>query len=291
MLNYVLIKGAGDVARGVAVTLVQAGFPVVMTELPQPTCVRRMVSFAETVYEGEITIEGIRGRRAGDFGEALQIACSGEVAVLVDPDGETLRKHPPLIYIDATMAKKNMGTSIKDAAIVIALGPGYEAGLDVHAVIETKRGSSMGKPLYKGAALPNTGIPGELKGYTVERGVRAPAEGIFTAELKIGDQVKKGDIVGYVGDQAVRAAINGTVRGLLRSGLKVDKGAKLGDIHPEIDREIVYKVTDKALAVGRGVLEAISYLQKKGVLDTHRLKHPGADSCPGKRGNRQTARP
>jgi len=271
VLNYVLIKGAGDLASGVALTLVKAGFLVVMTEVPQPTCVRRKVSFAEAVYEGEITIEGIRGRLVGDFGEAQEIACSGEIAVLVDPDGETLRKHPPLIYIDAAMTKKNTGTSIKDAGIVIALGPGFKAGVDVHAVIETKRGRHIGQPLYQGTALPNTGIPGEIKGYTVERVLRAPTEGIFTAVMKIGDQVNQGDIVGYVDGQPVLATINGIVRGLLKSGLKVGKGAKLGDIHPEVNRDIIYAVTDRAQAVGKGVLEAISSLQQKGVPDTHRL--------------------
>jgi len=271
VLNYVLIKGAGDLASGVALNLVKAGFLVVMTEVPQPTCVRRKVSFAEAVYEGEITIEGIRGRLAGGFGEAQEIACSGEVAVLVDPMGETLKKYPPLIYIDAAMTKRNTGTRMKDAGIVIALGPGYEAGVDVHAVIETKRGSRMGKPLYQGAALPNTGIPGEVKGYTVERVLRAPRGGVFRAALKIGDQVNQGDVVGYVGDQPVLASIGGTVRGLLKSGLKVDKGAKLGDIHPEVNREIASAVTDRAQAVGRGVLDAISTLQQKGVPDTHGL--------------------
>ncbi|MDD4783558.1 MAG: selenium-dependent molybdenum cofactor biosynthesis protein YqeB [Syntrophaceticus sp.] len=271
MLNYVLIKGAGDVASGVALTLIEEGFRVVMTEVAQPTCVRRKVSFAEAVYEGEITIEGIRGSRAGDFREALEIASEGQAAVLVDPRGDTLKKYPPLIYIDAAMTKKNFGTSINDAGIVIALGPGYEAGVDAFAVIETKRGSSIGRPLYQGAALPNTGIPGYVKGYTAERVLRSPAEGIFTGELNIGDPVNKGDNVGYVGDVPVKAAIKGTVRGLLRNGLKVNRGAKLGDIHPEVNREIVFSVTDKAWAIGRGVLEAISILQKKGIPDTRKF--------------------
>jgi xanthine dehydrogenase accessory factor len=267
----VLIKGAGDVASGVALTLIEEGFRVVMTEVDQPTCVRRKVSFAEAVYEGEITIEGIRGSRAGDFREALEIASEGQAAVLVDPRGKTLKKYPPLIYIDAAMTKKNFGTSINDAGIVIALGPGYEAGVDAFAVIETKRGSSIGRPLYQGAALSNTGIPGDVKGYTAERVLRSPAEGIFTGELNIGDQVDKGDAVGYVGDVPVKAAIKGTVRGLLRNGLKVNRGAKLGDIHPEVNREIVFSVTDKAWAIGRGVLEAISILQKKGIPDTRKF--------------------
>ncbi|CEO87440.1 Biotin/lipoyl attachment (modular protein) [Syntrophaceticus schinkii] len=271
VLNYVLIKGAGDLASGVALTLLKDGFNVVMTEVPQPTCVRRLVSFAEAVYEGELMIEGIRGCRAGDFREALEITKQGHIAVLVDPDGETLKKYPPLIYIDAAMTKKNMGTSIDDAGIVIALGPGYEAGVDVHAVIETKRGKGMGTPLYKGTALPNTGIPGDVKGYTEERVLRSPVEGIFTAKMKIGDPVEKGDTVGYVDHAPVKANISGTVHGLLKSGLKVSRGAKLGDIHPEVNKEIAFAVTDKAWTVGRGVLEAISTLQKNGIHDTRKF--------------------
>jgi xanthine dehydrogenase accessory factor len=270
-LNYVLIKGAGDLASGVALTLVKEGFHVVMTEVAKPTCVRRTVSFAEAVYEGEITIEGIQGFRAGDFREALEIASKGQVAVIVDPQGEILKKYHPLIYIDAAMTKKNLGTSIEDAGIVIALGPGYEAGVDVHAVIETKRGSCMGSSLYQGAALPNTGIPGDVKGYTAERVFRSPAEGIFTAKLRLGDQVAQGDVVGFVGDIPVKAGLSGTVRGLLKSGLKVDRGAKLGDVHPEVNSEIIFAVTDKAWAVGRGVLEAISTLQRKGIPDTKKF--------------------
>ncbi len=271
MLNYCLIKGAGDLASGTAITLVRAGFHVVMTEIPQPTCVRRTVSFAEAVYEGEITIDGVRGCRARNFEEAQRIARRGEAAVLVDPKGETLKKYHPLIYIDAAMTKKNTGTSIDDGGIVIALGPGYEAGKDVHAVIETMRGSSMGRPLYQGSAIPNTGIPGEVKGFTVERVLRSMADGVFTAKLKIGDQVEQGDIVGYVNDTPVKAELSGIVRGLIKSGLKVGRGAKLGDIHPEMNRDVIFAVTDKARAVGRGVLEAISTLQKKGLPDTRRL--------------------
>jgi xanthine dehydrogenase accessory factor len=271
VLNYVLIKGAGDLASGVALTLVKAGFKVVMTEIPQPTCVRRMVSFAEAVYDEEITIDGIRGRKAGDFREALEIAGREEVAVLVDPQGETLDNYPPLIYIDAAMTKRNMGTCIDAAGIVLALGPGYEAGVDAHAVIETARGDGMGKPLYTGSALPNTSIPGDVMGYTTERVLRSPAQGIFTAELEIGEAVNKGDIVGYVSEAPVKAAINGTVRGLLKSGLNVRRGAKLGDIHPEVDREIIFTVTDKARAIGRGALQAISALQEKGIPDTRLL--------------------
>lgn len=272
MLNYVLIKGAGDLASGVACTLVKAGFRVVMTEIPQPTCVRRKVSFAEAVYEGETVVEGFKGRKACSFEQALEIANKGDIAVLVDPLCETLKKFRPLIFIEATMAKKNLGTSKDDAGIVIALGPGYRAGVDVHAVIETQRGAALGRPLYEGEALPNTGIPGDVKGYTIERVMRSPAHGIFRSRLTIGDTVKSGDIIGFVDDVPVVARIDGTIRGLLRSGLKVSTGMKLGDIHPELNSDVAFIVTDKAWAVGKGVLEAIITLQEKGIYCSYKHK-------------------
>lgn len=262
-LDYVLIKGAGDLASGVACVFWKEGYRVVMTETQQPTCVRRMVSFAEAVYEGEICVEGTRGRLAETFGEAMEMAGRGEVAVLVDPRGEVIKEHRPLIFVDAAMTKKNMGTSLNDADIVIALGPGFEAGKDVHAVIETQRGPNLGKPIYKGRAAPNTGVPGNVLGYTSERVLRAPAGGIFYPQLKIGDIVDKGETVALVDDVPVTAKISGVVRGLLKGGLKVHKGMKVGDVHPAKEPEVCFKITDKSWAVGRGALEAVRTLQGK----------------------------
>ncbi len=258
-----LIRGAGDLASGVACVFREAGYPVVMTETEQPTCVRRMVSFAEAVYEGQICVEGIWGRLANGFDEAMQIAKKGEIAVLVDPRGEILKKFRPAIFIDAAMAKKNLGTSIRDADVVIALGPGFEAGVDAHAVIETQRGPDLGNPIFKGKAAPNTGIPGEVMGYTVERVLRAPAGGIFHAKLKIGDLVKQGETVALVNGEPVKAKIGGVVRGLLRDGLEVHPGMKVGDVHPAEDPGVCFTVTDKARAVGRGALAAVRILTGK----------------------------
>ncbi|ATW24892.1 selenium-dependent molybdenum cofactor biosynthesis protein YqeB [Candidatus Formimonas warabiya] len=258
---YVLIKGAGDLASGVALVLKKAGYPVVMTEIPQPTCVRRKVSFADMVYQDSICIEGTWGRLVDDFSQAREVADRGEIPVLVDPEGKTLKNYRPEIFIDAAMAKKNLGTNLDDAGTVIALGPGFHAGRDVHAVIETQRGNRLGEPIFSGTAIPNTGIPGEVKGYAIERLLRAPAGGIFRNRLEIGDLVEKGDIVGYVDDAPVKAEIPGVVRGLLKSGLPAYPGLKVGDIHPEKRPDLCFRVTDKAWQIGWGVLRAIWKLQ------------------------------
>ncbi len=261
--EWVLIKGAGDLASGVAYVFKKEGYRVLMTEIERPTCVRRAVSFAEAVYEGEIYVQDIRGRLVKDMDEINTIVGGGDIGVLVDPRCEIIRTLRPLIYIDATMAKRNLGTKIGDAKMVIALGPGFEAGKDAHAVIETQRGPNLGKPIYSGMAAPNTGIPGNVLGYTIERVLRAPADGVFDAKLKIGDLVERGDTVAVVNGIPVQAAISGVVRGLLRTGLEVYKGMKVGDIHPEQDPQVCFTITDKAMAVGYGALEAVRTLQQK----------------------------
>lgn len=263
-INYVLIRGAGDLASGVACSLHQAGFQVVMTETAQPTCVRRLVSFASAVNDDQICIAGICGRQAADFEQAMALTREGKIAVLVDPSGETLRQYPPLVFIDAAMNKKNQGTKITDAAMVIAIGPGFESGVDVHAVIETHRGGELGRPIYNGSALADTGIPGEVLGYTSERLLRAPAAGTFQATKKIGDPVQAGETVAMVAGLPVQTTISGILRGLLKNGLPVHPGMKVGDVHPAADPGVCTKVTDKAWAVGRGVRQAIADLERRG---------------------------
>lgn len=261
--DYVLIKGAGDLASGVACALYLAGYKVILTEIEQPTCVRRKVSFAEAVYKHKITVEGITGQRVDDWENARKVINSGRLAVVVDPRQEIKRKYTPAVYIEATLAKKNYGTSKNDGEVVIALGPGFEAGKDVHAVIETKRGETLGSVIYEGFALSDTGIPGNVLGYTSERVFRAPAAGEFRSVLNIGDFVDADDIIGSIGNYPVRANIAGVIRGLLHSGLMVGKGMKLGDIHPEKDKSVCTRVTDKAWTVGEGVLRAIEVLRRQ----------------------------
>jgi len=251
-----LVRGAGDLATGVALRLFRSGFAVVMTEIARPTVVRRTVAFAEAVYEGRTVVEGVQGIKTDDPGHIETAMRQGAIAVVVDPEGAVLRVVRPALIVDAIMAKRNLGTSIADAPAVVALGPGFIAGRDVHAVIETKRGHTLGRVITRGETLPDTGIPGEVGGHSGERLLRAPAAGVFRSTLHIGDRVTEGQIVGHVGDAPVRSQLDGVLRGLLHSGLEVTPGFKLGDVDPRAAREHCFTVSDKALAVAGGVLEA-----------------------------------
>jgi xanthine dehydrogenase accessory factor len=251
-----LIKGAGDLATGVALRLRSAGFSIVMTEIPSPTVVRRSVAFAEAVYEGEVTVEGVRGVLADDRTAVRGLISQEVVTVIVDPETTVLRELEPALLVDAIVAKRNVGTSVRDAPAVVALGPGFLVGRDAHAVVETCRGHTLGRVITEGEALPNTGIPGEIGGRSAERVLRAPGQGILRTRLAIGAQVRANDVVAHVGDVAVVAPFDGVLRGLMRSGLHVTEGMKLGDIDPRASCDHCDLVSDKALAIAGGVLEA-----------------------------------
>lgn len=265
MEKLVLIKGGGDIATGVACRLVRSGFPVVVIELPQPTVVRRTVAFAEAVFAGSATVEEITSVKT-ELDGVFRLLADGHVPVLVDPGAKALPSLRPEVVVDAIIAKQNTGTACGDAPVVIALGPGFFAGRDVHAVVETMRGHDLGRVYYQGAALPNTGIPGEIGGMTIERLLRAPADGIFYGRYRIGDAIAAGEIVGHVGSTPVHARITGILRGLLNDGLTVYSGMKIGDIDPRCRKEHCFSVSDKARAVAGGVLEAILHLRGIGRL-------------------------
>jgi xanthine dehydrogenase accessory factor len=252
----IVIKGAGDLATGVAHRLFRSGFPLVMTELPQPTAIRRPVAFAAAVYDGVITVEGVTAVRT-ELAAAAAVAGSGRIAVVVDPQGEAIKLLKPWAVVDAVMAKRNTGTGLTDAPVVVALGPGFAAGLDAHYVIETARGHYLGRVIEQGGALPDTGEPGEVGGRSGERLLRAPGDGVFRAARAIGDSVAPGETVGDVAGQPVRAVIAGVLRGLIHDGLTVSAGKKIGDIDPRNRREYCFIISDKARAVGGGVLEAL----------------------------------
>jgi len=251
-----VVKGAGDLATGAALCLHHAGFAVTMTEIAQPTVVRRSVAFAQAVYEGSTSVEGTHGVRVEPAGVEGALA-QGRIAVVVAEDSaEVLGVVRPALLVDAIIAKRNLGTSIGDAPAVIALGPGFVAGRDAHVVIETKRGHDLGRILYDGSACANTGVPGDIGGYTWQRVVRSPAAGVFRTVTEIGDLVATGDIIGYVGEQPVSAALDGVLRGLLHTGLAVTEGFKLGDVDPRGDPSRCSTVSDKARAIGGSVLTA-----------------------------------
>jgi xanthine dehydrogenase accessory factor len=263
----IAVKGAGDLATGVIHRLKRAGFTVMATELSQPTVLRRTVAFAEAVTLGQMTVEGITAQRVTVIEDIQKTLENNFVPILVDPDGVAFKQMQPEVLVEATLSKYNSGITIHDAPIVIALGPGYEAGNDAHAVIETNRGHNLGRVYLEGSAEPNTGVPGTISGYAGERLLRAPCAGRLYGVCQIGDQVQAGEEVAVVKSNAdtasIAASISGILRGLVRDGLEVNTGMKVGDIDPRAIREHCFTISDKSRAIGGGVLEAILYLMHK----------------------------
>lgn len=263
MNRLIVVKGAGDMATGIAHRLVRSGFRVVTTEIVQPTVIRRTVAFAEAIYSGEVAVEGVKAVKASQE-EVLQVLAAGKVPVLVDPEGTVIKSLRPWAVVDAIMAKRNIGTRLTDASVVVGVGPGFTAGEDVHAVVESMRGHYLGRVILSGQAIPNTGIPGEIGGYSKERILRAPCAGIFRAERAIGAEVAAGEVVARVNQQPVLAAIAGVLRGLLHAGIRVETGMKIGDIDPRCQPEHCFTISDKARAIAGGVLEALLMTRGRG---------------------------
>ncbi len=256
--TLVVMRGGGDLATGAALRLKRAGFPLVILELPRPLVVRRAVALAGAVLAGTVDVEGLRGQRVRSPQEALTLAREeATVPVLVDPAGRSLRALKPVVLVDARMAKRNVDTSPAQAPLVVALGPGFEAGRDCHAVVETNRGHFLGRVYWQGHAEPDTGTPGPVAGRGAERVLRAPVDGTVRAHAEIGDRVRAGDVVAEVAGVPVRAPFAGVVRGLIADGTPVRAGLKIGDVDPRGRRDHCFTVSDKALAVGGGVLEAV----------------------------------
>ena len=253
----VLIKGAGDLATGIAYRLYQAGYDVLMTDIPIPTTVRRIVAFSRVVYEKEAVIEGVRGVLAHSIDEIKKAHAEGAIPVIVDEKAAIRDIYKPEVVVDAIIAKENLGTTIEDAPLVIGIGPGFVAGQDCHAVIETMRGHYLGKVIREGSAIPNTGVPGNVGGFTIERIIRASADGEFEPIASIGDLVEKDQIVAKSGEQPIYALMSGIVRGMLQAGVKVKKGMKCGDIDARCEKNHCFTISDKARSIGGGVLEAI----------------------------------
>jgi xanthine dehydrogenase accessory factor len=287
----VIIRGGGDLGTGVALRLHRAGWQVLITELARPMVIRRAVAFASAIYDGSIEVENVIARRLERDvlpSKAQDLWASEQIPVIVDPGCSIAARMPPHAIVDAIMVKRNSGTHITDAPIVIALGPGFTAGVDCHAVIETQRGHNLGRVHYQGSADADTGTPGNLGGQDSQRVVRVPIDGVFYAHRQIGDQVKAGDMLGRVltvdvslTDSAarrlavtdrdasqplgtiVKTRIDGVVRGILHDGLVVLARTKVADVDPRGVVRNCFTVSDKAWAVGGGVLEAVMYLSRQ----------------------------
>lgn len=253
----VVVRGGGDLASGAIYRLHRVGFPVLVTELESPLFARRTVSYGEAVYSGSIAIEGVTARLAADVDEARQVLAAGQVAVVVDPDGESFAQWQPVVMVDARMAKVNLGTTMNDVPYVVALGPGFIAGADCHAVIETNRGHNLGRVIYDGSTEPDTGAPGKIEGHSHTRVLRAPAAGHVRAHAAIGDTLEVGRLIAEIEAQPIIAPFAGVLRGLIHERVSVQPGMKIGDLDPRAQRENCFTISDKSLAVGGGVLEAV----------------------------------
>ncbi len=259
--TLILVRGAGDLATGVIYRLHQAGFPVIATETAQPLVVRRTVAFAQAVFDGSHTVEGVTATRVDDVTRALELAGGGGLPVLPDPRDEIIAAAQPVVLVDARLLKRDDAARLDQAPLVIGLGPGFAAGRNCHAAIETNRGHWLGRVLWEGETEANTGIPGAIAGYRQERLLRAPAAGVFQAHVSIGDIVEQGQVIGEMvtaaGAAPLVAPLAGVVRGLLHPGLEVAANTKLGDIDPRPDPAAIDTISDKSLAIGGAVLVAV----------------------------------
>ena len=269
MKNLIIVRGGGDLATGTIYKLYKCGFPVLVLEVPRPSAIRRNVAFSEAVYEGIQKVEDVTCHLAESIEDAEKLLIEGKLTILADPKGEAIARLKPIAVVDAILAKKNLGTSRAMAPITVALGPGFEAGSDVDAVVETQRGHNLGRVLWKGMAAPNTGVPGIIGGYGRERVIYSPAAGILRNVCHITDTVKKGQTIAVIETETekipVTATLDGLLRGLLRDGYPVPEGFKIADIDPRIQEyDNCFTISDKSRCIAGGVVEAILY--RKGVL-------------------------
>jgi molybdenum cofactor cytidylyltransferase len=262
--DIVVVRGGGDIATGTIHKLYKCGFKVLVLETANPTAIRRSVSFCESVYDGSAVVEGVTAKLVRSQSEISLCWEEGTIPVAVDPQGELIRILKPLAVVDAILAKKNLGTERSMAPITIGLGPGFTAGIDVDIVIETMRGHSLGRLIFEGSALPNTGIPGEIAGHSGDRVIHSPDSGVIQNAAEIGDTVSKGSVIAWVGGSAVKATIDGILRGIIRNNSMVSSGMKIADIDPRLsERPNCFFISEKARNIAGGVLEAILYLQNK----------------------------
>ena len=262
--NRIIVRGGGDLASGVIHRLYQCGYHVLILEWEKPSAIRRRVSFCEAVYEGKTCVEDVWCQKVEHIEECENVWAAGEIPLLVDADGACIREFAPDAVIDAILAKKNLGTSREMASLTIGLGPGFTAGADVDVVIETMRGHDLGRVIREGNALPNTGIPGLIKGVGKERVIHSPCAGIMHNRAQIADLVEKGQVIAYVGETPVEASITGVLRGIIRDGYEVYERMKIADIDPrEEEQKNCFTISDKARCIAGSVVEV---LLSKGVL-------------------------
>lgn len=256
------IRGAGDLATGIASRLYRSGHQLLMTELPVPLTVRRTVALSRAVYERYAEVEDMSAILVHSVKEAVEVQKIGRIPVIIEEPEIILKEYQPEVVVDAILAKRNLGTEISWAPFVVGVGPGFTAGVDCHCVVETKRGHTLGDVIWSGTPIPNTGVPGNVGGYTIERLIKATADGVIEPKVQIGDLVEKGQVVAVTGGKPVYAKMSGIVRGMLQQGVEVQENLKIGDIDARCEEKNCYLISDKARAIGGGVLEAVTQFER-----------------------------
>ena len=259
-----IVRGAGDIATGIIQKLFRAGFKVLALEISNPSAIRRKVALSEAVYEGFTEIEDLKSPLVASEGEIYEALKRGEIPIAIDPKGKFIEILKPLAVVDAIIAKYNLGTNRDMAPITVAVGPGFKAGLDVDVVVETMRGHDLGRLIFQGEAMKNTGVPGKINGFDKERVIHSPIGGKIVNKTEIGDIVRAGDVLAVVENAEVVATIDGVLRGIIRSGYNVKEGMKIADIDPRIEEvKNCFTISDKARSIGGAALEAVLYCINK----------------------------
>lgn len=261
--NIVVIRSGGDIGTAIAHKLHRCGFKVLILETNHPLVIRRTVAFAQAIFNGEVEVEGVKAVKVEGLYGIIGAWEDNNIPIIIDKDCNIFREIPIDIIIDAIMAKRNLGTSIDMAPITVAVGPGFEAGVDVDVVIETNRGHHLGKLIFTGFAEADTGVPGNIMGYSNERVIKAPSTGRIKALCDIGEIVEKEQVIAYIEDEPIQATIDGVIRGMIHENILVTKGLKIADIDPRGCVEYCYTMSDKARAIAGGVVEAIFHMKKK----------------------------
>lgn len=259
----ILIRGGGDLGSGVAFRLHRVGWNVVITEIEKPLVLRRTVSYANAIYEKEAKVEGIIARYIKESKEIPELIDQRKIAVLISPERYFFPDYAPDVIVDARLLKKFVEYDLNTKPMVIGLGPGFKVGINCHVVIETNRGHYLGRAIWEGEALSDTGIPGTVSQKSKERVLRAPASGSIQSNIALGTFVKKGDLIGSINNQPILAPFDGCLRGLMHDGIYVQEGIKIGDLDPRLDKNLIHFISEKSLAIAGGVLEAIMTYQNR----------------------------
>ncbi len=259
----ILIRGGGDLGSGIAFRLYRVGWNIVITEVSKPLVLRRTVSFANAIYERVVEVEGIRAKHIINPIEIHECLNQRTIPVVISPDSHIFENYVPDVVVDARLLKKEVDYALNKLPMIIGLGPGFEVGKNCHAVIETNRGHYLGRVIWSGSAMKDTGTPGTVNDKGKERVLRAPISGIISSGLPIGTIVKKDEIIGLVDGTPISAPFDGCLRGLMHDGIEVQQGMKIGDLDPRPDNKLTQFISEKALAIAGGVLEAILTYQLK----------------------------